>query len=221
MKSLHVAIIMDGNGRWATSRGLPRVAGHKRGADALRRAIEAAPSAGIGALTFYAFSSDNWKRPAEEVGALMRLFEQYLISEVDDCVSKGVRISFIGRRDRLPVNIVRLMADSESRTCQNTSLHVRIAIDYSSRDALVEAARKAGTNATREAISAALPTPDVDLVIRTSGEQRLSDFLLWESAYAELIFLPVHWPDFTAEHLQQAVATFQTRDRRYGAAPAA
>ena len=221
MKALHVAIIMDGNGRWATGRGLPRVAGHRRGADALRRTIEAAPSAGVGALTFYAFSSDHWKRPAEEVGALMRLFEQYLVSEVDECLAKGVRISFIGRRDRLPESIVRLMSDSEARTRHNTTLHVRIAIDYSSRDALVDAARSAGAHATREAIAAALPAPDVDLVIRTSGEQRLSDFLLWESAYAELVFLQVHWPDFSAEHLQQAVATFHSRDRRFGAAPAA
>lgn len=221
MKALHVAIIMDGNGRWAAGRGLPRVAGHRRGADALRRTIEAAPSAGVGAVTFYAFSSDNWKRPPEEVGALMGLFEQYLLSEVEECIRKGVRISFLGRRDRLPETVVRLMADSESRTRHNTTLHVRIAIDYSSRDALVEAARKAGPHATREAIAAALPAPDVDLVIRTSGEQRLSDFLLWESAYAELVFLQVQWPDFTAEHLQQAIATFHSRDRRFGAAPAA
>ena len=212
---------MDGNGRWATGRGLPRVAGHRRGADALRRTIEAAPDAGIAALTFYAFSSDNWKRPAEEVGALMRLFEQYLTSEVDECVRKGVRISFIGRRDRLPEIILRLMTESEARTRHNTRLHVRIAIDYSSRDALVEAARMAGPHATREAIAAALPAPDVDLVIRTSGEQRLSDFLLWESAYAELVFLPVHWPDFAAEHLHEAVSAFQARDRRFGAVPAA
>lgn len=187
----------------------------------MRRTIEAAPDAGVGALTFYAFSSDNWKRPADEVGALMGLFEQYLISEVDECVRKSVRISFIGRRDRLPGGIVRLMAESEARTLHSARLHVRIAIDYSSRDALVEAARKAGAHATREAIAAALPAPDVDLVIRTSGEQRLSDFLLWESAYAELVFLQVHWPDFAGEHLQQAVATFRSRDRRFGAAPAA
>jgi undecaprenyl diphosphate synthase len=221
MNGLHVAIIMDGNGRWAAGRGLPRLAGHRRGADALRRTIEAAPDAGVAALTFYAFSSDNWKRPADEVGGLMRLFEQYLVSEIDECVQKGVRISFIGRRDRLPDTVVRLMTDSEARTRHGTRLHVRIAIDYSSRDALVEAARKAGPHATREAIAAALPAPDVDLVIRTSGEQRLSDFLLWESAYAELIFLQVHWPDFAAEHLHQAVATFQSRDRRFGAVPAA
>jgi undecaprenyl diphosphate synthase len=151
----------------------------------------------------------------------MGLFEHYLVSEVDECVAKGVRISFIGRRDRLPANIVRLMSESEARTAHNTTLHVRIAIDYSSRDALVEAARKAGPHATREAIAAALPAPDVDLVIRTSGEQRLSDFLLWESAYAELVFLSVHWPDFNSEHLHQAVATFRNRSRRFGAAPAA
>jgi undecaprenyl diphosphate synthase len=219
--TVHVGIIMDGNGRWATSRGLPRVAGHRKGADALRRTIEAAPSAGIHGLTFYAFSSDNWRRPADEVTALMRLFERYLETEVDECVEKDVRISFIGRRDRLPTPIVELMQKAERRTMNCKTLHVRVAIDYSSRDALVDAARLAPADATRETIASLMPAPDVDLLIRTGGEQRLSDFLLWESAYAELVFLPVMWPDFQATHLEQAIASFRSRERRFGAAPAA
>jgi undecaprenyl diphosphate synthase len=219
--TIHVAIIMDGNGRWATARGLPRVAGHRKGADAVRRTLEAAPEAGIGALTLYAFSSDNWKRPPEEVSALMQLLEQYLQSQIDECVEKDVRISFIGRRDRLSRQVERLMREAEARTLNCSRLHVRIAVDYSSRDALVQAAQQAGSEASREAIAAALPAPDVDLLIRTGGEQRLSDFLLWESAYAELVFLPVMWPDFQATHLEQAVHQFRSRDRRFGAAPAA
>ena len=212
---------MDGNGRWATNRGLPRIAGHGQGANAVRRAIEAAPTLGIGALTLYAFSADNWKRPAEEVAGLMSLFGQYLQSEVDECASKGVRLSFIGRRERLPSRIVELMDWAERRTAACSRLHVRIAVDYSSRDALVAAARKVGHGATRETLAAAMPAPDVDLLIRTGGEQRLSDFLLWECAYAELVFLPVMWPDFGREHLEQALRAFQSRERRFGAAPAA
>ena len=219
--TMHVAIIMDGNGRWASQRGLPRIAGHRKGADAVRRTIECAPDLGVVALTLYAFSSDNWKRPAEEVSALMRLFEQYLQTEVDECIRKDVRISFIGRRDRLNAAVARLMSESEKGTRHCERLHVRIAVDYSSRDALVVAARAAGPNATRENVAAALPAPDVDLLIRTGGEQRLSDFLLWECAYAELVFLPVMWPDFEACHLEDALASFRKRERRFGAAPAA
>lgn len=219
--TLHVAIIMDGNGRWATARGLPRVAGHQKGADAVRRALEAAPKFGIGALTLYAFSSDNWKRPAEEVSALMALFEDYLQTQIEECVEKDVRLSFIGRRDRLSRRIARLMEQAEARSRQCRRLHVRIAVDYSSRDALVRAAQQVGANACRTSIAAALPAPDVDLLIRTGGEQRLSDFLLWECAYAELVFLPVMWPEFEATHLEQAVTQFRSRERRYGAAPAA
>src|SRR4051794_38507965 len=147
--TIHVAIIMDGNGRWATARGLPRVAGHRKGADAVKRTLEAAPDAGIGALTLYAFSSDNWKRPAEEVSALMQLLEQYLQSQIDECVEKGVRISFIGRRDRLSRQVERLMREAEARSGHCRRLHVRIAVDYSSRDALVQAAQEAGANASR------------------------------------------------------------------------
>jgi undecaprenyl diphosphate synthase len=219
--TIHVGIIMDGNGRWATSRGLPRVAGHRKGADALRRTIEAAPAAGIHDLTFYAFSSDNWKRPADEVSALMRLFAQYLETQVAECVDRDVRISFIGRRDRLPETIVAMMHTAEHRTRNCQALHVRIAIDYSARDALVEAARTAPADATRETIASLMPAPDVDLLIRTGGEQRLSDFLLWECAYAELVFLPVMWPDFQATHLEQAMTVYRSRERRFGSAPAA
>jgi undecaprenyl diphosphate synthase len=219
--SIHAGIIMDGNGRWAAQRGLPRIAGHRKGADAVRRTIESAPQFGINALTLYAFSSDNWKRPAEEVSSLMRLFEQYLENEVEECLRKNVRISFIGRRDRLGGAVARLMSESESLTGACDLLHLRIAVDYSSRDALVRAARAVGPEATRETVAAALPAPDVDLLIRTGGEQRLSDFLLWECAYAELVFLPVMWPDFQASHLEAAVASFRKRERRFGAAPAA
>ena len=219
--TIHVGIIMDGNGRWATSRGLPRVAGHRKGADALRRTIEAAPPAGIHGLTFYAFSSDNWKRPADEVSALMRLFAQYLETQVAECIDRDVRISFIGRRDRLPETIVGMMNIAEHRTRNCGALHVRIAIDYSARDALVEAARTAPADATRETIASLMPAPDVDLLIRTGGEQRLSDFLLWECAYAELVFLPVMWPDFQAAHLEQAMTVYRSRERRFGSAPAA
>jgi undecaprenyl diphosphate synthase len=219
--TFHVAIIMDGNGRWATERGLHRIAGHRKGADAVRRTIEAAPELGVAALTLYAFSSDNWKRPADEVTGLMRLLEQYLCDEVDDCAEKGVRISFIGRRDRLGCALTKLMYESENRTSHCDRLHLRVAVDYSSRDALVNAARVAGSRATRESVAAALPAPDVDLLIRTGGEQRLSDFLLWECAYAELVFLPVMWPDFSACHLESALASFRKRERRFGAAPAA
>lgn len=220
-QQLHVAIIMDGNGRWATARGLPRMAGHKKGADAVRRTLEAAPRNGIGALTLYAFSSDNWKRPAEEVSALMQLFEHYLLTQVDECVEKQVRLSFIGRRDRLGAAVLRLMLEAEHRTRECRTLHVRIAVDYSARDALVRAAHQVGGRACRESLAAALPAPDVDLLIRTGGEQRLSDFLLWECAYSELMFLPVMWPDFDAGDLEQAVQAFRARDRRFGAAPAA
>jgi undecaprenyl diphosphate synthase len=214
---------MDGNGRWATQRGLPRIEGHRRGAESVRRTVESAARIGIDDLTLYAFSSDNWKRPAEEVGGLMRLLALYLESEVERCRENGVRISVIGRRDRLERSLHRLvdLAETETRACSR--LHLRLAIDYSSRDSLLTAARFCSEwyDWTRESFSSALAAPDVDLLIRTGGEQRLSDFLLWECAYAELVFLDCLWPDFTADHLAQAVATFRLRERRYGAAPAA
>lgn len=226
---LHVAIIMDGNGRWARARGRPRRAGHVAGAAAVRRVVEAAAGMEIHTLTLYAFSADNWRRPASEVGHLMRLFAGHLRSEVAHCVDNGIRLSVIGRRDRLSPALRRRIVAAETRTAAGARLHLRIAIDYSARDALVEAAaRLAGAPApSREAFAGALAaathappgTGDVDLLIRTGGEQRLSDFLLWECAYAELVFTPVAWPDFGAADLDAAVSAFRRRDRRFGGLP--
>jgi undecaprenyl diphosphate synthase len=222
---LHVALIMDGNGRWANARGLPRVAGHRAGARAVRRVVEAAPDAGIGTLTLYAFSSDNWQRPPREVGALMRLFRSYLASETAKLVENGVRLTVVGRRDRLPDVLARAIAGAEAATAGGERLHLRLAIDYSARDAITRAAAlAAGREPTREefaallgtAAGAAEPAPDVDLLIRSGGEQRLSDFLLWECAYAELYFTPRAWPDFGAADLHEAVAEFHRRERRFG-----
>jgi undecaprenyl diphosphate synthase len=218
---LHAAIIMDGNGRWASTRGLPRVAGHRAGAEALRRTVEAAPDLGIGVLTVYAFSSDNWRRPQPEVSALMKMFHTYLRREQAKCVDKGVRVSVIGRRDRLPRLLLPVIDECESATAGGDTLHLRLAIDYSSRDAILAAAQVLQGNATREALSEALGAQDVDLLIRTGGEQRLSDFLLWECAYAELVFTQAMWPDFAASDLAAAVGEFRSRERRFGALPCA
>ena len=212
---------MDGNGRWATARGMPRIAGHRAGAEALRRTVEAAPNLGIGTLTIYAFSSDNWRRPGEEVSALMRLFRSYLRNEEAKCIENGIRISVIGRRDRLPRMLLPAIESVEAASAQGAALHLRIAVDYSARDAILRAAQVCGRGATREEFGAALGGPDVDLLIRTGGEQRLSDFLLWECAYAELIFTARMWPDFDASDLAAAVAEFHSRDRRFGAVPVA
>ncbi len=222
----HVAIIMDGNGRWAEARGLPRAAGHREGVAAVRRTVEAALNHGIGTLTLYAFSSDNWERPPREVQWLMRLFREYLRSEANRALATGVRISVIGRRDRLPPAVASAIQEAERRTIDGTRLHLRVAVDYSGRDAILRAAQCVvpGGPVTREqfgrllaiADHGATRTPDVDLLIRTSGEQRLSDFLLWESAYAELLFLPVLWPDFAASDLAAALQQFQGRQRRFG-----
>src|SRR5271166_2118728 len=217
--SLHAAIIMDGNGRWASARGLPRVAGHRAGAEALRRTVEAAPDLGISILTVYAFSSDNWRRPQPEVSALMKMFHTYLRREQAKCVDKGVRVSVIGRRDRLPRLLLPVIDECESATARGQKLHLRLAVDYSSRDAILAAACAIKGKPTREKLSDALGAQDVDLLIRTGGEQRLSDFLLWECAYAELVFTSVMWPDFTASDLAAAVREFHGRDRRFGAIP--
>jgi len=219
--NLHAAIIMDGNGRWATARGLPRIAGHRAGSEALRRTVESAHGLGIRSLTVYAFSSDNWRRPRTEVSALMRLFHTYLRRERDKCVENGVRISVIGRRDRLPLMVLPEIEAAEKVTRGGDKLHLRLAVDYSSRDAILDAAKKLKGKATREAFSAALGASDVDLVIRTGGEHRLSDFLLWECVYAELVFTTVMWPDFDASDLSAAVAEFHSRERRFGAVPKA
>ncbi len=222
--SLHVAIIMDGNGRWARARGLPRVAGHRAGADAVRRVVESAPGLGVGALTLYSFSSDNWSRPPAEVTALMSLFQSYLRMETARCVKEGVRIRMIGRRDRLKPSLQKAVAEAEALTRKGSTLEVRIAIDYSSRDAILRAASKIrkGAAASREDFSKLLSdAPDVDLLIRTGGEQRLSDFLLWESAYAELLFTPRMWPEFGRADLEAAIAEYYSRERRFGRIPEA
>ena len=218
---LHVAVIMDGNGRWATARGLPRAAGHAAGAAALRELVEAAPSQGIAVLTVYAFSTDNWRRPPAEVAALMDIFRRYLRNEVTRLAAAGVRLTVIGRRDRLPARIVTLIAQAEAASAHGRNLHLRIAIDYSGRDAILAAAAAcAGGPLTRESIAKQLAqgaaVGDVDLLIRTSGEQRLSDFLPWEAAYAELYFTTCLWPDFGARDLALALRDFRARDRRFG-----
>lgn len=215
MSKLHVAIIMDGNGRWANARGLPRIAGHRTGADAVRRTVEAAPSLGVSVLTLYAFSADNWRRPAREVSALMKLLGNYLVRETDRCIDNGVRLQAIGRRDRLPAALVSLLEDAERRTAHGSKLHLRLAIDYSSRQAILDAVRR-DRAITEEGFSKSLG-PDVDLLIRTSGEQRLSDFLLWECAYAEMIFTRRMWPEFSGEDLASAIEEYHRRDRRFGA----
>ncbi len=217
---LHVAIIMDGNGRWATARGLPRIEGHRRGALAVRRTVEAATALGIGTLTLYAFSSDNWQRPPDEVSALMRLFLDYLHRETAECAEKGIRLNVIGRRDRLSPTLSEEIERSEAVTAGGTRLGLRIAVDYSSRDTILRAARqwKGTGEPTREEFArlVAGAAPDVDLLIRTGGEQRLSDFLLWECAYAELHFTRRMWPDFERADLEAALRDFQSRERRYG-----
>jgi undecaprenyl diphosphate synthase len=222
--ALHVAIIMDGNGRWATERNLPRVAGHRAGARTVRRVVEAAPDLGVGVLTLYAFSGDNWSRPPREVSALMKLLGRYLADETARLKSNGVRLEAIGRRDRLPAPVVALLEDAERATAKCRRLHLRLALDYSSRHSIIEAALQIKSSGSAEQFSAdfsALLGPDVDLLIRTSGEQRLSDFLLWECAYAEMVFTTRKWPDFSAHDLAAAVAEFRRRERRFGAiAPA-
>lgn len=222
---IHAAIIMDGNGRWAEARGWSRSRGHRAGADAVRRAVEAAPSLGIGTLTLYAFSSDNWRRPPSEVRTLLALFRAFLRSEVESCLREGVRLSVIGRRDRLPADLLRAIESAEESTANGPRVHVRLAVDYSARDTILRAAAAAPPGElSRETFRGLLArahhadesTPDVDLLIRTGREQRLSDFLLWECAYAELIFLDRFWPDFTGEDLREAVSRFRQRDRRFG-----
>ncbi len=224
---LHVAVVMDGNGRWATARGMSRRRGHEAGARTVRTIVEAAPTLGVGLLTLYAFSSDNWKRPSREVGALLALFRRYLDAERERLRDAGVRLSIIGRRDRLPPSLRDAIETAERDTASGREMHLRIAIDYSGRDAILMAARLADGDVTRERFAELLGATqhggaarDVDLFIRTGGERRLSDFMLWEAAYAELWFTPRAWPDFTAELLASALADFRGRERRFGALPA-
>jgi len=224
---LHVAIISDGNGRWATSRGLPRSAGHRAGAETARRIIEAAPRLGIHTLTLFALSSANWKRPAAEVGGILRLLHEYLLSETEHCVQQGVRLSVIGRRDRVPSTLRQAIADSEAATAAGLRLHLRLAIDYSAREAIFHAACRfyKVTELSPESFSRVLAevyrggSTEVDLLIRTGGEQRLSDFLLWECAFAEFVFVPKAWPDFTVADLEAALEEFTHRERTRGALP--
>jgi len=223
--AFHVGIIMDGNGRWATRQGRPRSEGHRVGAQAVRRVVEAAPGVGIGTLTLYAFSADNWNRPALEVRALMRLFREYLRIETPRCVRHGVRLEVIGRRDRFDSALLGRIERAERATAAGRRLLLRIALDYSGRDAILRAAQclQPGTPLAREAFGRLVaivdhgsPVPQVDLLIRTGGERRLSDFLLWEAAYAELLFLDCLWPDFAEADLAAAMREFGARERRFG-----
>jgi undecaprenyl diphosphate synthase len=223
-ESLHVAIIMDGNGRWATRRGLPRSAGHHEGIAAVRRVVEAAPALGIGALTLFAFSADNWRRPPLEVEVLMLLLRQYLRRELDRLVENGVRLKVIGRRDRLPADLSAAIGAAEAATARNFRLDLTVAIDYAARDAIAHAAAVwLGDDSPERRVFTRLLARlghgtgrDVDLLIRTGGEKRLSDFLLWECAYAELLFTDTMWPDFGPEQLGAALAEFRARERRFG-----
>jgi undecaprenyl diphosphate synthase len=222
----HVAIIMDGNGRWATRRGLKRSAGHRAGADAVRRVVTCAPDFRIDTLTLFAFSADNWRRGNEEVGILMSLFRAYLRAETPNLVREGVRLSVIGRRDRLSARLLKEIQRAEGATRAGECVHLRIAVDYSSRDAILEAARQTTDRAqpsierfgqlVAQSDAGNSGSADVDLLIRTGGEKRLSDFLLWESAYAELWFTDRMWPDFGADDLRAAVADYDARERRFG-----
>ena len=256
---LHVAIIMDGNGRWAQARGRPREWGHRVGARTVRGLVEAAPERGIGTLTLYAFSSDNWRRPEREVAGIMALFRRYLRSEIPALVEEGVRLRMVGRRDRLPDDVVAAMNEAETATAHSERMTLRLAVDYSSRSLLASAAarlaadvahqahgggstaegadeaggdgfgadvtheidRAAFATALGEVMHAGGPAPDVDLLIRTGGERRLSDFLLWECAYAELVFTDCMWPEFGKEDLDAALREYGQRDRRFGRVVAA
>jgi len=224
--ALHVAIIMDGNGRWASKRNLPRSAGHHAGIRSLRSVVETAVQRKIHTLTLYAFSSDNWQRPQSEIRALMRILAAQLPAQAAHCVRQNIRLSVIGRRDRLPDPVLQALARAEARTMNGTALHLRLALDYSARDSLTRAAQHVGLKGNEDFLQALMraynadcPVPDVDLLIRTGGEQRLSDFLLWECAYAELYFTPDYWPDFDGTKLDTALAAFQKRQRRFGAVP--
>ena len=225
--ALHVAIICDGNGRWATSRGLPRAAGHRAGAEAARSVVRCAPHLGIHTLTLFALSSANWKRPAAEVEAILTILQQYLREETLHCLNEGIRLSIIGRRDRLPEELRDAVRESEALTVRGTRLHLRLAVDYSSRHCLFQAASKfyKATELSAESFGDVLSevhrggSTDVDLMIRTGGEHRLSDFLLWECAFAEFVFLEKRWPDFTPGDLRDAIAEFEMRERTRGSLP--
>jgi undecaprenyl diphosphate synthase len=226
----HVAIIMDGNGRWAKSRGLPRIAGHRRGAESVRRAITASAELGISYLTLFGFSSENWKRPSDEVNDLMGLLRHYLRGEIAELHQQGVRLKVIGDRARLATDIVTLIDNAEKLTRDNKRLTLIVALSYGGRDDIVRASRKlaedvaAGRIQSKDIdetrLSSSLFTagiPDPDLLIRTSGEQRISNFLLWQLAYTELVFIETLWPDFGRDDLEKAISDYHGRERRYGA----
>jgi len=217
----HVAIIMDGNGRWAKKRFLPRAVGHQRGVEAVRRAVRAAGEIGLEALTLYAFSTENWSRPEDEISALMGLLKRFILSDLDEIHGNGVRLKIIGDYKALSGDVVELIEQALERTARNTGLTLVIALNYGSQDEIARAAAQAAAlgPVTKETIAAHLDTaglPELDLLIRTSGEVRLSNFVLWQAAYAEMVFLDVLWPDFSAEHLKEALAEFTRRERRYG-----
>jgi undecaprenyl diphosphate synthase len=227
---MHVGIIMDGNGRWAAARGLPRALGHKAGAEAARRVIEAAASAGVGWLTLFAFSSENWRRPADEVRDLTGLMRSYLKSEVGSLVKEGVRLRVIGERERFGPDTARAILNAEAATAGGTRLNLNVALSYGGRAEIAAAAREIARRAACGALDpetvdegsfggflGTAGMPDPDLIIRTSGEQRISNFLLWQAAYAEFVFQDVLWPDYGAAHLTAALAEYAGRERRYGA----
>lgn len=227
VRQMHVAIIMDGNGRWATQRGLPRIAGHVEGAKAVRTTVETAAHAGVDTLTLYAFSAANWARPPAEVDAIMSVLSRYLFTETRHCVEQFIRINVIGRRDRLSEGILRAIEHSERLSALGARMHLRLAVDYSSHHSIVQAARRADRGAElateefhrllHQVDHSALPTSAVDLLIRTGGEQRLSDFLLWEVAHAELHFTDCLWPDFDEQRFRYGLDDYARRQRRFGA----
>ena len=222
---MHIAIIMDGNGRWAAQRGLPRTAGHRAGAKAVDKIVEAAARRGIATLSLYAFSADNWRRPQAEVGALFALLRRYLLTQTPRCLEQSIRINVIGRRDRLAPEVLRTIEHSERATAHCTGMLLRIAVDYSSQHSLLESCRRLSAESSRDRArflkhladaDHAIAAPDVDLLIRTGGEKRLSDFLLWECAYAELHFVDRFWPDFDEIAFAQAIDEYAKRERRFG-----
>lgn len=223
---MHVAIIMDGNGRWASQSGLPRTAGHRAGAKAVDKVVEAAARRGIATLSLYAFSADNWRRPSAEVGALFALLRRYLLTQTPRCLQQSIRINVIGRRDRLSPQLLRTIEHSERTTAHCSGMRLRIAVDYSSQHSLLESCRRMSDESSTDRARftqhlgavdhSAAGAPDVDLLIRTGGEKRLSDFLLWECAYAELHFVDCFWPDFDETAFAQAINEYAQRERRFG-----
>ena len=217
----HVAIIMDGNGRWAKRRHMPRVLGHQRGVEAVRRTVRAAAELGLSALTLYAFSTENWRRPEDEVSALMGLLKHFILSDLDEFARNNIRLKVIGNIGAYAPDIIEMIEQARDRTAANTGMIMAVALNYGSQDEIARAARAAAAKGaiTPETISAELDTadlPPLDMIIRTSGEVRLSNFLMWQAAYAEMLFLDVLWPDFGKDHLEAAIAEYTRRERRFG-----